>query len=85
MLKQASFDLSCNFFSFPLSTTLFSPGQFLRVELFPAGLIRGLPYLFPLLLVKKRRWEGRAGGLQPVTLECVSSWSWNEAGQISTL
>lgn len=74
MLKQASYDPTLNFFGTPLVLT---PSLRIMLEIFPFTVL-STPYAVPKFLIKKRRYEGRAGGLQPITLEGVSLGAWTE-------
>lgn len=72
-ITHASYDPTLNLFATPL---ILSPGLRIMLELFPNG-ITSIPYLFPIFLIKKRRWEPDAAGLQPVTLSGVSIGPWS--------
>ena len=73
-ITHASYDPTLNLFSTPVPL---GPGFRVALELFPNGIL-SVPYFFPIFLIKKRRWEPDAKGLQPVTLSGVSIGAWTQ-------
>jgi hypothetical protein len=73
-ITHASYDPTLNLFSTPM---VLSPGLRYRLEVFP-NTAASVPYLFPLVIIKKRLWEIDATALQPCTLSMVSVGGWTE-------